>query len=96
MTEPQKSDVVGRLKSANGHLSGVVRMAESDAYCIDILQQILAVQRALDKVTGLVLENHLNTCMTEAIRGDDPDARERVLAELKDVFVAGTRMTRGA
>jgi DNA-binding FrmR family transcriptional regulator len=88
-------DIVRRLKSVHGHVAGISRMVEADAYCVDVLRQILAVQRALDRVSSLVLENHLRTCMTEAVRGEDPDARERVLSELAEVFAAGNRTTRG-
>ena len=61
-------------------------MVESDAYCIDIVNQIVAVQRALEKVNSLVLDQHLHTCATTAIRGDNPDERERVIGEILDVF----------
>ncbi len=61
-------------------------MVEGDAYCIDIVNQIVAVQRALEKVNTLVLDRHLHTCATTAIRGDNPDERERVIGEILDVF----------
>jgi len=86
-----RTDVLGRLRSAAGHLNGVARMVEDDAYCIDVIQQVRAVQAALDKVTGIVLDDHLHHCVTEAIRGEDADARERVLKEIGDVFRARQR-----
>ena len=86
MQEAHKKEVVRRLKSVEGHVGGVIRMTESDTYCIGILQQIQAVQSALDKVAGLILENHLETCVTTAIRGDDAAERERVLHELLEIF----------
>lgn len=61
-------------------------MVEDDAYCIDVINQINAVQAALNKVSTLVLDNHLRTCVTTAVRGDDPDERERVLKEITSVF----------
>lgn len=94
MDDNTKRDTVNRLKSIHGHLGGIVRMAEEDAYCIDLIRQIQAVQAALDKVSGLVLEGHLGSCLVTAVRGDDPGERERVLAELSEVFRAkglGTR-----
>jgi len=75
-----------RLKTIEGHLRGVIRMVESDAYCIDIIRQIQAVDAALNKVSSQILENHLNTCVISAIRGDDPAGRERVLKEITEVF----------
>ena len=80
------SDLLKRLKSIEGHVSGIARMVESGAYCIDIVNQIRAVEGALDKVSTLVLDRHLHTCATTAIRGDDPNERERVIGEILDVF----------
>jgi DNA-binding FrmR family transcriptional regulator len=80
------------LKSIEGHVRGVQRMVEEDAYCIDIMNQNLAVQRALEKVNGLILERHLQTCVTTAIKGDDPAERERVIAEIMSVFEAKVKL----
>jgi len=65
---------------------GIERMVEEDVYCIDVIKQALAVQRALDKVSGIILENHLKTCVTTAIRGEQAQERERVIGELLEVF----------
>jgi len=82
--------ILARLKTAEGHLRGIQRMVEEDAYCIDIIRQIQAVQSALNKVSTRVLEGHLNGCLLHAVRGEDPDERERVLKEIADVFQAAT------
>jgi DNA-binding FrmR family transcriptional regulator len=63
-----------------------------DVYCIDIINQNLAVQRALEKVNSLILERHLQTCVTTAIQGDDPAERKRVIAEIMNVFEATSKM----
>jgi DNA-binding FrmR family transcriptional regulator len=81
-------DVLNRLKSASGHLAAVTRMVEEDQYCIDVINQIQAVQAALNKISLIVLDNHMHTCVTEAIQSDDPAERERVLAEIRAVFEA--------
>ncbi len=86
MSDEMTSDILNRLKSIAGHVRGIQRMVEDEQYCIDIVNQILAVQRALQKVNGLVLERHLHTCVTTAIRSDDPEERERVIGEIMDVF----------
>jgi CsoR family transcriptional regulator, copper-sensing transcriptional repressor len=91
MTETDKAAVLQRLKSIQGHIGGIIRMAEQDTYCIDQLQQIQAVQGALDKVAEAILENHLSTCLVAAVRGDDPQEREQVLAEIAEVFRARRR-----
>lgn len=75
-----------RLKTIEGHLKGIVRMVEEDAYCIDVIRQIQAVEAALNKVSAQILENHLNSCVITAIQGDDPRDRERVLKEISEVF----------
>jgi DNA-binding FrmR family transcriptional regulator len=88
MADDLTTDIVNRLKSIAGHVRGIERMVEDEAYCIDIVNQILAVERALQKVNGLILERHLHTCVTTAIRGRDPDERERVIEEILSVFEA--------
>ncbi|MDA0328084.1 MAG: metal-sensitive transcriptional regulator [Gemmatimonadetes bacterium] len=85
-------DVVRRLKSVEGHVRGVQRMVEEGVYCIDVVNQIVAIQRALKKVSSLVLDDHLHSCVTDAMRGPDAAARERVLGELMDVFEATAKV----
>lgn len=75
-----------RLKTIEGHLRGIIRMLEEDAYCIDVIRQIQAVEAALNKVSSQILENHLNSCVITAIKGDDQNERERVLKEITEVF----------
>ena len=92
MAEEYKQGIVNRLKSIEGHVRGVQRMVDQDAYCVDIINQNLAVQRALEKVNGLILERHLQTCVTRAIQGDDATERERVIGEIMAVFEATGKM----
>ncbi len=77
---------VRRLKTIEGHVRGIARMAEEDAYCIDLIRQIQAVEAALNKVSSQILEEHLNSCVITAIQGEDPKERERVLREISEVF----------
>lgn len=84
----ETAKIVRRLKSIEGHVRGVEKMVEDGAYCIDIVNQINAVQAALHKVNAMVLDRHLHTCVTTAIRGDDPNERERVIDEILGVFNA--------
>jgi len=86
MEEGTKKEVLNRLRSIEGHVRGIERMVEKDEYCVDVINQTIAVQRALDKVNSLMLRNHLETCMTAAIRGEEPRERERVIGELLEVF----------
>ncbi|NLG74436.1 MAG: metal-sensitive transcriptional regulator [Chloroflexi bacterium] len=84
-------EALRRLKTVEGHIRGIERMVEDGAYCIDVIRQIQAVQAALSKVSTLVLNEHLNSCLITAVRGEDPDERERVLREITDVFAAATK-----
>jgi DNA-binding FrmR family transcriptional regulator len=87
----QSENSLHRLKIIEGHLRGVIRMVEDDAYCIDVIRQIQAVESALNKVSSQILENHLNSCVITAIRGKDAGERERVLKEITDVFDQANR-----
>jgi CsoR family transcriptional regulator, copper-sensing transcriptional repressor len=84
-------DVLKRLRSAEGHLRGIIRMVEDDAYCIDVMRQIQAVQAALNKISANILEEHLNSCVITAIRGENTADRERVLREIADVYEMATK-----
>jgi len=86
MNDEHQAAVVKRLRSIAGHVNGIERMIADEAYCIDVIKQIQAVQAALNKVNDLILEHHLNTCVIEAVRGDNKKERERVLGEIVDVF----------
>lgn len=81
-----------RLKTVEGHIRGIQRMLEEETYCIDVIRQIQAVQAALNKVSTMILEEHLNSCLITAVRGEDPEERERVLHEIADVFDAATKV----
>lgn len=81
-----KVDLDRRLKTAGGHLNGIMKMVEDDAYCIDVINQISAVQSSLNKITLMLLDDHMHHCVIDAIQGDDPAERERVLEEIRKVF----------
>jgi DNA-binding FrmR family transcriptional regulator len=85
-------DVLHRLKTIEGHLRGVIRMVEADAYCIDVIRQVQAIQAALNKVSTQILEDHLRSCVTTAIRSADEKERERVLREIAEVFEMSTKV----
>ena len=86
MDDVTRKAVTQRLASAAGHVKGIERMVEDDTYCIDVIKQIQAVQAALSKVSTIILDNHLRTCVTPAIQGDDAAEREAVLEEVTSVF----------
>ncbi len=67
-------------------------MVQEDAYCIDIIRQIQAVEAALNKVSTQILEEHLRTCVITAIRSEDEQERERVMREITEVFDMSTKV----
>lgn len=87
-----REDAINRLKTAEGHIRGIQRMLEDDAYCIDIIKQIQAVQASLNKVSGQLLDQHLNSCVITAVRGEDAGERERVMKEISSVFSTTSRL----
>jgi DNA-binding FrmR family transcriptional regulator len=86
MDNHTRSNVTNRLKSVSGHVNGIITMLEEDRYCIDIIKQIQATQAALARASEIILANHLETCLTTAIQGEDINERERVLSEVMEVF----------
>ncbi|MBN2386682.1 MAG: metal-sensitive transcriptional regulator [Anaerolineales bacterium] len=85
-------DTLRRLKTIEGHLRGIIRMVEEEAYCIDVIRQVQAVEAALKKVSGQILEGHLNSCVITAVQGSDLAERQRVMKEVLEVFETATKV----
>lgn len=83
ITDESKEKLKARLAKAIGHLNAVYRMVDEKKYCIDVLHQLKAVQSALDKTSEVILRQHLETCVVEAVKNQDS---ERVIDELIQVF----------
>jgi len=83
MQADKKTKVLKRLAFIEGHLQGIRRMVEGDKYCVDVLKQTYAVRRAIEKMEGLMLDNHLHTCVVSGIK-DGRD--EEVVGELLDLY----------
>lgn len=76
--------ILHRLKIAKGHLEKVIKMTEEGVYCIDVLIQSKAVQNALKETDNLMMENHLQTCVSDAIKnGESEKAVTEVMAVLR-------------
>ncbi len=75
--------ILHRLKIARGHLEKVITMVEKDEYCIDVLHQIQAVDSGLKETGNVILENHLKTCVADAIR---KGRKEETIREVMSVF----------
>lgn len=72
-----------RYKISLGHLKKVIEMAENNAYCLDVLMQSQAVQKALRATDDLLLENHLKTCTANAIKKGKGD---EAIKEVMEIF----------
>lgn len=92
MENNAKTEALKRMKSISGHVKGIERMLEEDEYCIDVIKQIQAVEAALNKVSALLLNGHLHSCVITAVRGEDVSERERVLEEIAHVFSTATKV----
>lgn len=86
MNKTRKKQFLNRLNYLKGHLEGVRRMIEQEKYCIDIIKQNQAVGSAIDKLNYMILEDHLNTCVTEAIKGKSEKVRKQKIKEFLEVF----------
>ena len=86
----KKRSALNRLKTVRGHLDGIIRMLESDAYCVDVMKQISAVQSALERTNRVMLHNHLETCFSEAVVGGQG---ESAIAELVDALKFSPALT---
>lgn len=67
MDEQQRA-VVNRLKTARGHVNGIITIVENDAYCPDVMKQLSAVQGLLEGASRLMLRRHLETCVAKAMQ----------------------------
>lgn len=83
---------IRRLKTVEGHIRGILRMLEEDQYCIDIIRQIQAVQAALNKINTRILDQHLNTCLLNAVQGENPEERQQALNEITEIFETSNRV----
>ncbi len=77
----EKLTLLARMKKIEGQAKGIRRMIEEDRYCIDIIQQITALGAAADEVALLILENHIEGCVTDAIREQHSESHMRELME---------------
>ncbi len=81
-------DLANRLKRAEGQLRGLGKMVAEGTYCIDVLQQISAVRRALDKIALLLLRDHMETCVADALAERGSCAKIAELIDAIDRFLA--------
>lgn len=76
-----KKPLVARLKRIEGQVRGLEKMVDEDRYCIDVLTQVSAARAALENVALLLLRDHTQHCVADAIRAGDPTAKVTELSE---------------
>jgi CsoR family transcriptional regulator, copper-sensing transcriptional repressor len=88
--KPETRDAAAkRLARIEGQVRGVAKMVADDRYCIDVVRQVQAIKAALSGLEGVILDDHIATCVDHALQGDDMEARRDKVEEL--VAVLGGR-----
>ncbi|PQJ35944.1 hypothetical protein BSZ35_16235 [Salinibacter sp. 10B] len=82
ISDADQDTLQSRLRRIEGQVRGLQRMVEEDRYCGDILDQIHSVQQALKSVGREIARNHLETCVTDAIRSGDEEAAQESYDEI--------------
>lgn len=83
MKTQHQAGVLRRLRTARGHLDGVIRMVEDETYCPEVMKQLSAIQGAVKGANRLMLRNHLETCVADAMR---EGRTEEIVAELMEAL----------
>ncbi|GAB4966595.1 copper-sensing transcriptional repressor CsoR [Mycobacterium avium subsp. hominissuis] len=80
----KKDAALNRLRTVRGHLDGIIRMLGSDAYCLDVMKQVSAVQSSLERANRVMLHNHLETCFSaEVLDGRGQAAIDELIDAVK-------------
>ncbi len=87
-----KKECLKRMNYLKGHLEGVKRMLEKDAYCIDIIKQNRAVINALHKINELILASHFDTCVVGAALSKNRKKQRSLVNELIDIYKTGNNI----
>ena len=88
MLDEPKGEALKRLNYIQGHLQGIRKMVQEEQYCVDILKQLYAVRKALEKMEGVLLDGHLHSCVVEGIK--DGHAEE-VIQELEELYALSNK-----
>ncbi|HJP66601.1 MAG TPA: metal-sensitive transcriptional regulator [Actinomycetota bacterium] len=75
MSGNSREDALKRVRRIRGQVGGIARMIEEDSYCIDVLTKLQAVSAACDAVGLMLLDEHVRTCVTDAVQGGDGDEK---------------------
>ena len=78
------TEVVKRLKRAKGHLETVIEMIERERECLDLAQQLHAVEKAIANAKKTLIHDHIDHCLEQSVSGSDKDARVSI-REFKEI-----------
>lgn len=78
----EDKEIITALKKAHSHLGNVIKMVEGKEYCINILQQNLAVLGLLKSANSKLLERHLNSCFVNAMKGTNEKKKREMINEI--------------
>jgi DNA-binding FrmR family transcriptional regulator len=92
MEAEARDEALRRLRSIEGHIRGIQRMLDADSSCVDLIRQMLAIKRALDRVSQLLVSSHLRSYMVEDASAAVPTERERAIEELLDILDLSGRL----
>lgn len=85
-TEKEYKDLINRLSRIEGQIRGIKGMVEKDAYCIDILNQVAAVNAALNSFNKVLLENHIKTCVISDIKAGNEEVVEELVVAIQKLM----------
>ena len=86
LADKQKKNLETRLNRVAGQINGIRRMIDEDRYCVDILTQTAAITAAIRTIEGIIMKNHLNTCVADAMRSQDVEEQREKVDEVMTVI----------
>ena len=87
MNREVKEDALLRLRKIEGQIKGITKMVDEEKYCVDIINQITAAQRALDQVALSIMKRHVESCVSEAVKEGKGSGKIDELMETINKFV---------
>ena len=85
-SEKEYKDLINRLSRIEGQVRGVRGMLEKDAYCVDILTQVAAINAALNSFNKVLLANHIKTCVVENVRNGDDSVIDELVTTMQKLM----------
>lgn len=82
-SEEEKKNIIKRLNIIEGQVRGIKQMVENDRYCDDILIQLSAINKSLESLEFIILENHMKTCVSKEIKNGNLDIVKEMMQSIK-------------